>query len=81
MARANQIRSGTGRVGSRTSSRERRIVQEKLQGEFPQKPHREALGMTASSSYSQADLQAIIDRLDEFLEDDMKAGLRQRRRR
>jgi len=81
MARANQIRSGTGRVGSRTPARERRIVQEKLQGEFPQKPHREALGITAGGTYSQTDMQTIIDRLDDLLQDDVNAGLRQRRRR
>ena len=81
MARANPIRSGTGRIGSRTPARERRIVQEKLQGEYPQQPHREALGMTAGVSYSQTDMQAIIDRLDEMLQDGVNAGLRQQRRR
>lgn len=81
MARANSLRGGAGRLGSRTGARERRIAQGRLQDEFKQKPHREALGITAGGAYSQADLQAIIDRLDELLGDDMEAGLRQRRRR
>ena len=80
MARTRQIRSGVGRIGSKGSGRERRIVQERMQGEFPRKPFREELGLTAGATYSQADMQEIIDRLDAFLADDVGAGLRQQRR-
>lgn len=80
MARARPTRGGIGRLGAGTSARERRIVQGRLQDEFSRKPHREALGITAGSAYSQTDMQALLDRVEDLLEDDMKAGLRARRR-
>ena len=80
MARVRGARGGVGRVGGGTSARERRIVQGRLQDEFPRKPHRESLGIAAGAAYSQADMQSLLDRVEDLLQDDVKAGLRKGRR-
>lgn len=80
MARVRQIRGGTGRLGGGGDARSRRIAQERNREEFSRKPFREPLGITAGTIYSQSTMQEIIDRLDQLLEDDVDAGLRQNRR-